>query len=313
MRVAVLAGGPSVEREVSLRSGHRVQMALASRGYDAIILDPSGPGFAESLASGGFDACYIALHGKHGEDGTVQRMLELLAIPYTGTAPHACTIAFDKGLAKEALRAAGVATPPWITLSSPALRDLGAGALLHLAVERLGLPLVVKPSRGGSALGVRFVEREADLPPAVMSAMSFDESVVIERRVEGTEVAVGLLGAESLPPVEVVPKDGLYDYAARYTTGATEYFVPARLPEDGSATARRTAEEAFRALGLRDVGRADLMVDRGGVPWVLEVNVSPGMTETSLLPMGAQASGLGFEDLCERVLRLALERSRPPT
>lgn len=303
-RVAVLAGGPSLEREVSLRSGHRVQHALAAGGHDAILVDPSEPGLAETLLGGGFEVCYVALHGKHGEDGTVQRLLEILGIPYTGTGPRACAVAFDKGLAKDALKAGGVPTPEWTVLSADALRDLGAGGVLHLIVERLGVPLVVKPTRGGSALGIRFVDREADLPSAIMGAISFADSVVIERRIMGTEVAVGLLGADTLPPVEIVPKGGVYDYAARYTAGATEYFVPARLSDEATEACRGAADAAFRLLGIHSVGRADLIVDEAGSPWLLEVNVSPGMTETSLLPMAAQAAGLSFDDLCERVLDL---------
>lgn len=305
MRVAVLAGGPSLEREVSLQSGQRVHHALAARGHDATVVDPSEQGFAERLSSGGFEACYIALHGKHGEDGTVQRLLELLGLPYTGTGPAACARAFDKASAKDVLSDQGIATPKWTLLSADGLRDLGAGGVLHLVVERLGLPLVVKPSRGGSALGVRFVDREGDLASALMGALSFDDRVVIEQRVEGTEVAVGLLGDDVLSGVEIVPKGGIYDYAARYTTGATEYFVPARLDQTADAACRDAADQAFRALAVRGVGRADLMVDASGKPWVLEVNVSPGMTDTSLLPMAAYAVGLSFEDLCDRILHLA--------
>lgn len=306
MRIAVLAGGPSLEREVSLQSGQRVHRALGARGHDAAVVDPSEPGFAERLSGGGFDACYVALHGKHGEDGTVQRLLELLGLPYTGTGPAACARAFDKALAKDALAEAGIATPAWTVLSADGLRDLGAGGVLHLVVERLGIPLVVKPSRGGSALGVRFVDREGDLASALMGALSFDDRVVIEQRIEGKEVAVGFLGEEILPAVEIAPKEGIYDYAARYTTGATEYFVPARLDQNVEVASRDTADQAFRALAVRGVGRADLMVDAHGRPWVLEVNVSPGMTDTSLLPMAAQAAGLSFEDLCDRIIRLSL-------
>jgi D-alanine-D-alanine ligase len=296
---------------VSLRSGHRVHQALVSRGHDAVVLDPAEVQLAGALDEGAFDTCYVALHGRDGEDGTVQRLLELLGVPYTGTGPFACQIAFDKTLAKEALAAAGVATPPWISLQSAALRDLGAGAALDRVVERLGLPLVVKPSRAGSAMGVKFVERDADLPAAVMGALSFSDAVVVESKVEGTEIAAGLLGAppDVLPLVEVVPRSGMYDYAARYTAGATEYFAPARLGDDAAARSREESSRAFEALGLRDVARADLIVDADGSPWLLEVNVSPGMTDTSLLPMAAQADGLALDDLCERILELSLARA----
>jgi D-alanine-D-alanine ligase len=311
MKIAVLAGGPSLEREVSLRSGHRVQAALSARGHDAIVLDPAEVPLAQAVAEGGFDACYIALHGKTGEDGAVQRMLELLGVPYTGTGPFACQLAFDKALAKEALDLAGVATPPWVTLQSAALRDLGAGAALGRIVARLGLPLVVKPSRAGSAMGIKFVDREDELPAAVMGALSFSDAVVVEQRITGTEVTAGLLGAppEVLPLVEIVPRSGMFDYAARYTAGATEYFAPARVDDSAAAACHRESLRAFQALGLRDVARADLMMDGDGRPWLLEVNVSPGMTDTSLLPMAARAAGSSFEDLCERVVDLAFART----
>ncbi len=307
-RIAILSGGRSPEREVSLRSGHRVLMALTSRGYDAFVLDPADTPLVESLLAAGVVACYVALHGKDGEDGTIQRLLELLGIPYTGTGPFACQLAFDKILAKEALRSAGVATPPWAAIQASALRDLSAGAILSRVVEHVGLPAVVKPARAGSAMGLTFIERESDLPAAVMGAMSFADSVLVERKVEGSEIAAGIAGSppEPLPLVEIVPKSGVFDYAARYTAGATEYFAPARLPPEVAADCAAEAGRAFRVLGLRGVGRADLIVDRDGTPFLLEVNVSPGMTETSLLPMAAQAAGLSLADLCERVLRPAL-------
>ena len=306
--VAVLAGGHSAEREVSLRSGHRVRIALAERGHEAVVIDPAEEPLGERLSSGGIAAAYIALHGKEGEDGTVQRLLQLLAIPYTGTGPFACELAFDKILAKEALDAAGVPTPTWAAVQAGALRDLGAGAVLGRIVERVGLPAVVKPSRAGSAMGLSFVERENDLPAAVMGALSFADAAVIESKITGTEIAAALLGdpPEALPLVEIVPKSGVYDYAARYTSGAAEYFAPARVPQEIALACAHEGLRAFETLGLRHVGRADLIVDGEGSPWVLEVNASPGMTETSLLPMAAQAAGLSIGDLCDGVLQLAL-------
>lgn len=308
--IAVLAGGRSPEREVSLRSGHRVAAALHTRGFEASLLDPAEGPFVENVSTARVSACYVALHGKDGEDGTVQRLLELLAMPYTGTAPRSCQLAFDKVLAKETLDAAGAPTPAWTAIQATALRDLAAGPALRTVVERLGLPLVVKPSRAGSAMGLSFVEQERDLPHAVMNALSFSDAAVVERRIDGPEVAVGMLGGvrEPLPLVEIVPKSGVFDYAARYTPGATEYFAPARLSPDVAAECQAAAANAFSVLGLRDVGRADVMVDGDGRPWIVDVNVSPGMTDTSLLPMAAQAAGIGFEELCERIIRLALER-----
>jgi D-alanine-D-alanine ligase len=312
-RIAVLAGGHSPEREVSLRSGHRVMTALRSKGYDAFVLDPGEEPFFETLSAARVSACYVALHGKDGEDGTVQRLLELLGVPYTGTPPFPCQIAFDKVLAKETMRAAGVSTPPWVTVQAAALRDLAAGPILHQVAELVGLPAVVKPSRAGSAMGLSFVDREADLPHAVMSALAFAKAVVVERRIDGTEVAASMVGSpqDPLPLVEVVPKSGVFDYAARYTPGATEYFAPGRLAPEVTAACHQEAARAFVTLGLRDVGRADIMVDTRGVPWIVDVNTSPGMTDTSLLPMAAQSAGLGFPDLCERIVQLALSRAAP--
>ncbi|HTG47958.1 MAG TPA: D-alanine--D-alanine ligase [Actinomycetota bacterium] len=310
MRVAVLAGGRTPEREVSLRSGHRVMASLNERGHDAWIVDPGEGPLVEALGERPPEVCYLALHGKEGEDGTVQRLLDLLGLPYTGTAAFDCEIAFDKLLAKDALRRAGVATPEWVAIEGWALRDLGGGAALGRVVERLGLPCVVKPSRSGSALGVGFVEREADLAAAVMAALSFSGAAVIERMVDGTEVAASFVGAplEPLPLVEIAPKTGRYDYAARYTAGATEYFVPARISSDVSGATLDEAARAVAGLGLRDVTRVDLIVDRGDRPWVLEVNVSPGMTETSLLPMAAQVAAMDLPDLCDRILQAAAAR-----
>ncbi|MGE5227700.1 MAG: D-alanine--D-alanine ligase family protein [Planctomycetaceae bacterium] len=313
MRVAVLAGGRTPERDVSLRGGHRVMAALSELGHDASLLDPAEVALTERLQEIDPDLCWLVLHGKEGEDGTVQRLLDLLAIPYTGTAAFECEVAFDKLLAKDALRRAGVRTPEWVAVEGWALRDLAAGAALGRAVERVGLPCVVKPSRSGSALGVGFVERESELPAALMAALSFSGGALVERKVEGTEVAATLLGdpLSALPLVEIEPKSGVYDYGARYTAGATEYHAPARLTSEVEVATAREAAAAAAALGLRDLTRVDLMIDRSGVPWVLEVNVSPGMTETSLAPMAARAAALSLTQMCDAVLTSAGRRVGP--
>ncbi|MFN8233936.1 MAG: D-alanine--D-alanine ligase [Actinomycetota bacterium] len=310
MRIAVVAGGRTPERDVSLRSGHRVLAALGSHGHDAALLDPAEVPLTEALQTLAPDLCYLTLHGKEGEDGTVQRLLDLLGIPYTGTAALDCELAFDKVLAKDILAREGVRTPVWAVVEGWALRDLGAGAALGRVVDRVGLPCVVKPSRSGSALGVSFVDREADLAAAVMAALSFSGAAIVETKVEGSEVAAGFAGdpPEALPLVEIVPKGGVYDYAARYTAGATEYFAPARSDADTAQAVNDLARSALRALRLRDVTRVDTIVDRDGIPWVLEVNVSPGMTETSLLPMAARVAGWSRGDLCERIVRAASRR-----
>jgi D-alanine-D-alanine ligase len=311
MRIAVLAGGRTPERDVSLRSGHRVTTSLTELGHDVWIVDPGEAQLVEALGERTPDLCWLALHGKEGEDGTVQRLLDLVGVPYTGTAPYECEVAFDKVLAKDALSRAGVPTPPWVVVEGWALRDLGAGSALDRVVERVGLPCVVKPSRSGSALGVGFVERAGDLPQAVMAALSYSGAVVIEAKVEGREVASALVGEamEALPLVEIVPKGGVYDYAARYTAGATGYFAPARLGDGPTTAVIGIARRVAEALGLRDLTRVDLIVDESDRPWVLEVNVSPGMTETSLVPMAAQARGMSLSELCDVVLRSALART----
>jgi D-alanine-D-alanine ligase len=310
VNVVVLAGGRTPERDVSLRGGHRVAGALQELGHDVALIDPGETALAEALQERSPDLCYLTLHGKEGEDGTVQRLLDLLGLSYTGTAAFDCEVAFDKLLAKDALDRAGVRTPAWAPIEGTALRDLGAGAALGRVIERVGLPCVVKPSRSGSALGVTSVSREADLPAAVMAALSFSGGAVVETAIVGTEIAVGVLGTpgETLPAVEIVPKGGTYDYAARYTAGATEYFAPARLGDDATVACREAAMAAWTALSLRDVTRVDMIVDRDDVPWVLEVNVSPGMTETSLLPMGASAAGMGLAQLCDAVIQSATSR-----
>jgi D-alanine-D-alanine ligase len=311
MTIAILAGGHSPEREISLLSGHQVHNALQGKGYDVTMVDPADTPLLERLTAGDVQAAYIALHGKEGEDGTVQRLLELVGVPYTGTRPFACQLAFDKALAKEVLAAAGIPTPAWAIVQSSALRDLTAGHILRHVIDRVGLPAVVKPTCAGSAMGLTFVDDAAALPGAVMGALAFSDSCIVEQRISGTEVTAGFVGSppEALPLVEIVPRSGTYDYASRYTTGATDYFSPARLGAEAAASASEVALRAFEALGLRDVGRTDVIVDAEGAPWVLEVNVCPGLTEMSLLPMAAEAGGIPAADLIERLLTLALQRA----
>jgi D-alanine-D-alanine ligase len=305
MRIAIVAGGRTPERDVSLRGGHRIGSALASLGHDAWTVDPAERKLVEALRERPPDLCWLALHGKEGEDGTVQRLLDLERVPYVGTRALDCELTFDKVLAKDVLRRADVPTPDWTVIEGSALRDLGAGASLGTAVERVGLPCVVKPSRSGSALGVAVVERAGDLAGAVMAALSYSDAAIVERRVVGTEVAAAAIGdpLELLPLVEVEPKDGVYDYSARYTAGATDYWAPARLEPSTAAAASNAATVALATLGIRSIGRVDLIIDGNERPWVLEGNVSPGMTDTSLVPMAAAAAGLSLAQLCDRVIQ----------
>ena len=305
VRIAVLAGGLSLERDVSLRSGRRVAEALADRGHAVTRLDLDDH-IVPALLDGDFDVAYLALHGKAGEDGSIQSLLELLGVPYTGPDAVSSLLAWDKGVAKGLLRRAGLATPDWMTLSSDAIRDMGAARALDRVVERIGLPLVVKPAQGGAALGVRRVDAAADLPPALMASFSYHDVVVLERFIDGPEVAVSIVADQALPPVEIAPKTGRYDFSARYTHGATEYFAPARLDDSVITACIELSVRAWELLGCRDVSRADLMVDADGVPWLLEFDTCPGMTETSLLPTAAMAHGWSFGELCERVVQSAL-------
>ena len=304
-RVAVLKGGRSLEREVSLRSGTNVEAALRRLGHDVLSVD-ADRNMVRTLRAERPDAAFIALHGKGGEDGTVQELLEVLEIPYTGSGVLACERSMDKVVAKAHFAAAGVPTPPAFAFSQDAFRELGAAEALPDIVERLGLPLVVKPARQGSALGVGVVHDHGQVASALMAALAYDDSVLLERFVPGRELAVSVLGTEepwALPAVEPVPVEReFYDFEARYTPGLTELRAPADLPDDVAAEAGRIALECYRALGCRGFGRVDLILDPDGGLWVLEINAIPGMTDTSLLPRAAEAAGLSFDEIVERVL-----------
>ncbi len=311
-KIAVLMGGRSLEREVSLRSGEAVVGALTQLGYRPLALDVT-PELVDTLRRERPDAVYIALHGKFGEDGTVQEALEFLGIPYTGPGVMASALAWDKSLSKRLFAEAGVPTPAWVTFTSDAFKEMGAASALDLVPDAVGgFPVVVKPTKQGSALGLAKVEGADALPEALLSALSFGDAAIVEKWVEGTELAVAVLdgpdGPEVLPAVEMVAKSGLFDFTAMYTRGETEYYCPARLAPEVAAEVVRLAAECHRLLGCRDVSRADMVVDPEGRPWVLEVNTSPGMTETSLLPMAAEAAGLQFRDLVGRLALSALTR-----
>lgn len=312
-RVVVLAGGLSHEREVSLRSGRQVTDALRAVGCDVDLLDTDAA-LVPTLLADRPAAVFPTLHGAAGEDGAVRDVLELLQIPYVGARPAACRLAFVKPVAKAVVAETGIATPAFVTLPHTTFRDLGAGRVLDLIVAGLGLPLFVKPAQGGSALGSSTVRTPAELPEAMVSCYAYGDTALIERFVDGVEVAVSVVDAGSgplaLPAVEIVPRHGVYDYPARYTPGETEFFVPARLAEDVGQAVRRLAVEAHQRLGLRDISRTDLIVDAAGSPWFLEVNVSPGMTETSLLPQAARAAGINLGTLCRELLRSAVAHSQ---
>jgi D-alanine-D-alanine ligase len=300
-RVLVLAGGLSPEREVSLRSGHQVAQALVAVGVDAVVRDV-GADLLSWLDTDRPDVVFPVLHGSSGEDGTVQEVLRMVGLPYVGAEPEAARVTYDKPVAKALLHRAGLTIPPSVTLPRQAFHDLGAADLAHRLVSRLGLPLCVKPRSGGSAFGVTRVRAAADLPAALMTCFGYHDEALVERWVDGMEVAVGvveLAGAPVvLPAVEIVPDGGFYDYAARYTAGATEFFCPARLSGPLAEQVAAAALTAHRALGLRDLSRTDFMIDAEGRPHVLETNVAPGMTETSTFPIALRAAGHDFGLTC---------------
>jgi len=309
VKVAVLKGGRSLERGVSLRSGARVEDALERLGHDVMPLEADG-GLVKRLLAEKPDVAFVALHGLGGEDGTAQELLEILGIPFTGPGVAACARCIDKVLAKHELRAAGVPTPDWFAFNETAFRELGAADALGDLEQRLGFPLVVKPSRGGSALGVKFAASWYEVPEALVSAFSYDDRVLLERFVKGRELAVGILGGEALPIVEAIPKAGdSYDFEARYEIGRTSFVCPAELPAGQADVVTERALAAYEALGCSGFSRVDLILGEDG-PQVLEVNAIPGLTETSLLPQAAEAAGMSFEQLVERILDLALAPAR---
>jgi D-alanine-D-alanine ligase len=306
MKVAVLKGGRSLERGVSLRSGARVEDALERLGHEVLPIDV-GPDLVKRLTAERPDVAFVAMHGVGGEDGTVQELLEILGIPFTGPGAAACARCMDKVQAKDAIEDAGLPTPEWFAFNQTAFREFGAAEALGRLEETLGFPLVVKPSRGGSSLGVKFAAAPGEVPQALVSAFSYDDRVLLERFVDGRELAVSVLGGEPLPVVEAILLAGdRYDFEARYEIGRTRFACPAELTAEEERAVTEAALATYGALGCTGFARIDLILGESG-PWLLEANAIPGLTDTSLLPQAAEAAGLGFEQLVERILDLALE------
>jgi D-alanine-D-alanine ligase len=314
--VLVLAGGVSFEREVSLASGRRVSEALRNLGVDVELVDVDAH-LLPRLVNDPPSAVFVAVHGVEGEDGALRDALDLSGVPYVGATGAAARLAFDKAVAKAVVSRAGISTPASVALQHAAFRDLGGPVLLDRVVGRLGLPLVVKPVRGGAALGVSVVRESSELPQAMVGCYSYDSVALLEQHVTGTELAVSVVdtgdGPVALPAVEIEPVSGAFDYAARYTAGMTEYHVPARLDSGVAAAVADIAVTAHRALGLRDLSRTDVIVTADGAIEYLETNVSPGMTATSLLPLAAAAADIDLGALCRDLLQHAATRgmSRP--
>ena len=307
MKVAVLKGGRSLEREVSLRSASNVEAALRRLGHTVLPVD-ADQRLVKILREERPDVAFVAMHGKGGEDGTVQELLEILEIPYTGSGVLACQRSMDKAITKAIFENAGIRTPAWFAFSEDAFRELGAADTMGDIMERLGMPLVVKPVRQGSALGISVIKDPAHLPQALLSALSYDDRVMLEAFVSGRELSVSVLGTDdprALPVVEAVPESDFYDFESRYTPGATELRAPAPIPDDVAAEASALALNCYRAIGCRGFGRIDMMLDPDGALWVLELNAIPGMTDTSLLPAAARAADMDFDEFVERALALA--------
>jgi D-alanine-D-alanine ligase len=305
-RVAVLKGGRSLERQVSLKSGARVEDALERLGHEVVAIDV-GHDLVSRLRESAPDAAFICLHGRDGEDGTVQELLEIVGVPYTGSGVSACMRCADKVVAKHAMRDAGLPTPEFFAFSETAFKQLGAADTLPAIEERLGFPVVIKPADQGSALGIRFAPDAGTVPAALVAAFSYSQKVLLERAITSPparELAVSILADEPLPIVEAIPLgEDFYDFEARYEIGRTEFVCPADLDHDVTARVQQLALDVHRVLGCRGLSRVDLMLDGDGQAWVLEANTVPGMTETSLLPQAADAAGIDFDALVARILR----------
>lgn len=317
MKVAVLKGGSSLERQVSLRSGARIAEALRAKGHEVVEIDVD-QGLVQRLEETAPEAVFIALHGRGGEDGTVQELLEILELPFTGCGVLSSIQCMDKAVTKLILQKHGVPTPRFVTFNDTAFRNLGAADALAGIEASLGYPVVVKPARQGSALGIKFAASAEELPAALVSAFSYDDRVLIEQFVSGREIAVSVLDGEALPAVEAVPIGGdFYDFESRYEIGKTEYVCPAEVDDATAARLAELAERTYELLGCHGFARVDFMVPTdphsfGGEPQVLEVNSIPGLTQTSLMPMAAEAAGTSFEELAERLLATAHSRQSYP-
>jgi D-alanine-D-alanine ligase len=307
VKVAVLRGGKSAERDVSLRSGGQVEKALVARGAEVTGVDIDLNTW-DLLRDGGFDCVFNALHGRLGEDGTVQGMLELLGLPYTGSGVLASALCMDKARANALMAAAGIHIPMFEELE---MTEGVAAEVVAQMVSRYGLPLVIKPVREGSTIGLTIAKNEDEVASGLVLAARYDRRVLIQKFAAGTEITVGVLATPDLlvlPTLEIVSDNPVYDYDAKYTAGKSHHIIPARIPERAQSDAADAAKRAFVDLGCAGMARVDMIVDPQGTPWVLEVNTVPGLTEVSLLPDAARAAGISFEDLCQRLVDHAIGR-----
>ena len=294
-KVAVLMGGVSREREISLKTGKAILKALTEKGYSVTPIDV-GEDISERLAKEKIECAFLALHGRFGEDGTIQGLLELMGIPYTGSGVLASALAMHKIMAKKFFICEKIPTPRFEVFQRKAIEK---GLLQPISFP---LPLVVKPAREGSTIGISIVRKEEERVPALKRAGEYDEEILVEEFMEGKEITVGILEDIPLPIIEIVPKSGFYDYHSKYTKGETQYILPARISREKYLYAQEISLKAYQTLGCSGVTRVDLMTDENENPFVIDVNTMPGMTETSLLPKAASFAGIPFEDLVERIL-----------
>ncbi|HUW65386.1 MAG TPA: D-alanine--D-alanine ligase [Spirochaetia bacterium] len=309
-KVGVLLGGRSAERAVSLNSGEAVYQALLSRGYEAVKIDPAED-VAAKIKEAGIALAFLALHGRWGEDGTIQGLLEILDIPYTGSGVLASALAIDKVATKKMLIYEDIPTPPFAVVDRKELDREGYDAVQERLLGLLSLPVVIKPATEGSTIGMSFVHKEEELVPALQKAFGCGPLVLAEKFIAGMELTASILGNDepvALPLIEIVSATGVYDYDAKYTVGMSQHIIPPRLPEEQQETMKSLALAAYRAVGCRGLARVDGIVDASGGVHILEVNTLPGMTVTSLFPDAARAAGLEFPDLVEKLVELALER-----
>jgi len=307
VKLAVLRGGKSAEREVSLRSGAQVANAMRARGHDVAEVDLDRNTW-DTLRDGGFDCVFNALHGRLGEDGTVQGMLELLGLPYTGSGVLASALCMDKSRAGKVMAGAGLHVPEFEELE---IKEGVAADVVERVVARLGLPLVVKPVREGSTIGLTIAKDADAVASGLVLAGRYDRRVLVQRFATGTEITIGVLATpdvQVLPTLEIVSENPVYDYDAKYTAGKSHHIIPARIPEVARAASQDAAARAFTELGCSGMGRVDIIVDADGVPWLLEINTVPGLTELSLLPDAARAAGIAFDELCQRLVDHAVGR-----
>lgn len=309
--VIVLAGGLSHERDVSLQSGRRVSQALRSQDLDVLERDIDSS-LLDTLSGAGNAVVFPLLHGEAGEDGSLREVLALLNAPFVGSIAAASRIAFDKSIATRVVADAGVQTPVQVALPHETFRELGAAGLVAALADQIGFPMMVKPSKGGSALGCTKVDSAEQLPAAMVGAYAYGQVAVVETFIPGTEVTVAVVdqgsGPEVLPAVEIRPESGVYDYAARYTPGQTRFLCPAELDDSVAERAAKAALRVHETLGLSDLSRTDLIITDDGEPVFLETNVAPGMTETSALPLAVEAAGWSLGQTCAALVRAAWER-----